>query len=106
MRKDLMIISSLLFVFSAALFGQTGSVPPRQLGEAISTGDVTLAANGNGGSSGSAVTGNLKNNTTNEIRINVILSNGLYLLNSGSGQNMVATQIFLSNGGIYSIGDQ
>lgn len=102
MRKHIMIISFL--IFSTELFGQVGSIIPRQLSEAISSGDVTLTANGNGGSSGSAVTGNLRNNKSNEIRINVILSNGLYLSNSGSGQNMVATQIFLSNGGYTASG--
>jgi hypothetical protein len=86
------------------LSGQISSIIPRQLGEALSSGDVTLTANGNGRSSGSAVTGNLRNHKSNEIRINVILSNGLYLLNSGSGQNMVATQVFQSNGRYTTLG--
>jgi hypothetical protein len=85
-----------LAIFPAALFCQTA---PRQLGEALSSGDVALTANGNGSSSGSAVVGNLRNNRASEIRINVVLNGGIYLLNSGSGQNMVAVQVFLINGG-------
>jgi hypothetical protein len=104
MRKYSMIILFLVFAFSAELFGQNASVKPLQLSQAISNGDVTLIANGNGGSSGDAVTGNLKNNRSNEIHINVILNDGFYLRNSGSGQNMVATQIFLSDGGYFTSG--
>jgi hypothetical protein len=99
-----MILSFIFCVFSTELFGQADSIIPRQLSEAISGGDVTLIANGNGGSSGAAVTGNLRNNKPNEIWIDVILSDGLYLRNSGSGQNMVATQIFLSDGGYTASG--
>ncbi|MDR1654623.1 MAG: hypothetical protein LBR96_01395 [Treponema sp.] len=98
MRKHVMIISFLFFVFSMELFGQADFITPRQLSEAISSGDVTLTANGNGSSSGSAVIGTLKNNKSNEIFINVVLNDGIYLRNSGSGQNMVAAQVFLSNG--------
>jgi hypothetical protein len=102
LTKRFFITGAVLFFISAGvLFGQSGT-RMRELGEAIRSGDITLTANGNGGSSGSVVVGTLRNNTRNEIRINVILNGGLYLRNSGSGQNMLATQIFHSDGTYYS----
>jgi len=99
-KKSFLVIVVLLFFGSVSteVFGQSSTIRTRQLGEALSSGDVTLTARGNGNSSGSVVLGTLRNNTSNEIRINVIISGGLYLSNSGSGQNMIATQIFLSDG--------
>ncbi|MCL1815533.1 MAG: hypothetical protein FWG27_06930 [Treponema sp.] len=91
----------LMFFISFALFGQLTPVISRELSNAISSRAVTLTARGNGGSSGTAVLGSLKNNTENEIRINVILNGGVYLRNSGSGQNMIAAQVFLFDGGYY-----
>jgi len=102
-KKCFMVIAVLLFFGSVTteVFGQTVSLRIRQLSEAVSSGNVTLSAQGNGSSSGNAVDGVLRNNTPNKIRINVNLSGGIYLSNSGSGQNMIATQIFLSDGGYY-----
>jgi hypothetical protein len=102
-KKCIFIIVVMLFLGSVSteLFGQSASVRTLQLGDAISRGSVTLTARGNGGSSGGVVLGSLRNNTPNKIRIFVILNGGLYLSNSGSGQNMIATQIFLSDGGYY-----
>jgi hypothetical protein len=103
-KKIFLVIAALLFLGSVPteIFGQSASVRIRDLIEALSSGNVTLTARGNGGSSGSVVHGALRNNTPNEIRINVILNGGLYLSNSGSGQNMIATQIFLSDSGYYT----
>ena len=70
----------------------------RQFGDLIGSGTVTLTATGNGVSSGFAVDGSLKNNTQNKININVNIGNGIYLKNSGKGQNMLAVQVFLSDG--------
>jgi hypothetical protein len=98
MRKFIIISSVFVFITVMELSGQSYRPRIRELGDAISSGDVTLAANGNGGSSGGAITGSLKNNTSAEIRINAIINNGLYLLNSGAGQNMVATHVFYSSG--------
>jgi len=97
-------IAVLLFFGSVSteLFGQSASIRTRQLGEALTSGDVTLTARGNGGSSGNAVLGTLRNNTPNRIRINIILTGGLYLSNSGSGQNMIAIVIMLSDGSYYA----
>jgi len=101
MRKVLALTAAfVLFTFS--VFGQSPRVV--QLGEVLSNGTVTLSATGNGVSSGFAVEGYLKNNTRNAISINVIIENGIYLKNSGHGQNMVAIQVFLSDGGYYSEG--
>ena len=103
-QKFFWFIAVLLFFGSVSteLFGQSASIRTRQLGEALISGDVTLTARGNGVSSGNAVLGTLRNNTPNRIRINVILTGGLYLSNSGSGQNMIAIKIVLSNGKYYT----
>jgi hypothetical protein len=100
-KTSLLILAVLLFFGSVSteLFGQTARTSVIQLGDALSGGNVTLNARGNGSSSGSSVYGTLRNNTLNEIRISIILTGGLYLRNSGPGQNMIATQIFLSDGG-------
>jgi len=98
MRKVLALAAAfVLFTFNVS--GQSSRVV--QLGEALNDGTVTLSASGNGVSSGFAVDGYLKNNTRNLININVIIENGIYLKNSGSGQDMVAIQVFLSDGGYY-----
>jgi hypothetical protein len=103
-KKMFLVIALLLFLGSVSteIYGQSAAVKTLQLGEALSSGNVTLSARGNGSSSGSAVLGSLRNNTLNNIRVNINLNGGLYLSNSGSGQNMIATQIFLSDGGYYT----
>jgi len=78
----------------------------RQLSEVLSNGNVTLTANGNGSSSGPSINGRLRNNTSSEIRINVIITDGLYLRNSGIGQNMIATQVYLGSFEYYASGSQ
>jgi len=102
-KKILLFIAVLLFLgsISTEIFGQSNQVRIRQLGDELSNGNVTLSANGNGSSSGNAVLGTLRNNMPDKIRINVSLSGGVYLSNSGPGQNMIATQIFLSDGRYY-----
>jgi hypothetical protein len=102
MRKFSVLLLFAILV-SNGVFGQSSS-RVRDLGEALTNGDITLTANGNGGSSGPAVNGYLRNNTRIEIRINVILSEGIYLRNSGDGQNMVAIQVLLGDGGYFSDG--
>lgn len=92
-------------VFSLAapvgVIGQTAT----DLGAAIGDGRVALvSARGNGSSSGAAVEGELRNNTRAALRIGINLLTPLFLRNSGRGQNMAATQVFLSDGGYVSDG--
>lgn len=71
----------------------------------IEAGKLSLInARGNGASSGNAVEGYLVNNSLNKKRINVDLSRPLYFVNSGVGQNMIATKVVARNGGYYSDG--
>ncbi|MBI2752960.1 MAG: hypothetical protein HYX46_05545, partial [Betaproteobacteria bacterium] len=56
---------------------------------------------GNGGSSGTVLTGYLVNEAAAAKRIDVTLSRPLFLVNRGSRQNMVATGVYLI-GGQYS----
>ena len=97
----------LVFIFiSSVVFGQSADSVPRQLGELISGGQVTLTARGNGSSSGFAVLGSLKNNTRSEIRASVIINGCIYFKNSGKGQNMLAALIFHNDGSYYFEGSR
>ena len=99
--RYIMLFSLFLFCFGNRLFGQT--VNARQLDDAISSGNVTIvSANGTGYIT--TVSGRLRNNTANEIQINVIINNGVYFSNSGSGQNMLALAILMANNEYYSSG--
>jgi len=83
------------------LFGQAVNV--RDFNEALTSGNVTLeSANGTGYIS--TVTGRLRNNTRNEIQINVSITNGLYFVNSGAGQNMIAVAVYLEGNRFYRSG--
>ena len=88
----------IFLLFATNAFGQSLSPGVRQLAELLDNGSVTLTATGNGDSSGFAVDGYLKNNTANRITVNVNIENGIYLKNSGKGQNMLAIQVFQSDG--------
>lgn len=59
------------------------------------------SAAGNGGSSGTVITGYLVNESAAAKRIDVNLSRPLFLINRGTSQNMVVTGVYLS-GGQYS----
>jgi len=96
------IVSFMLFSFS--VFGQSSGPRVVQISEVLNNDTVTLTAFGNGDSSGFAVDGNLRNNTQNRIIINTLIEDGIYLKNSGKGQNMLAIQVFLSDGGYFSDG--
>jgi len=97
-KSILFIVVLLCFVLQTkALFGQSSI----DLGVALSSGSVTMSVNGNGSSSGLSLEGTITNNTSVEISISVDLKECLYLLNSGSGQNMLATRVFLSDTDIF-----
>jgi len=99
MKKSISML--ILFVLvTAGSFAQTRTAV-QDLNDAIRNGQVRLTANGNGSSSGMAVNGYLRNLTTVEIRININIDFGIYLANSGQGQNMLGTQVYLK-GGKYS----
>jgi hypothetical protein len=97
--RNLVVLVIFAFGTINGLFAQRTSV--QDLDNALRAGQVSLTANGNGGSSGGAVDGFLRNRTSNELWINIYIDQGVYLVNSGSGQNMVGTQIYLG-GGMYS----
>jgi hypothetical protein len=75
------------------LFGQSA---PIDLGFALSNGLVSLSVSGNGNCAGPSVEGTIKNNTSTTISIGVNITDCLYLVNSGKGQNMLATNVYLS----------
>lgn len=56
---------------------------------------------GTGRSTGHVLEGYLVNKTSTTKRLDVRFDSPVFLLNSGSGQNMVATQIFKKGGGYY-----
>jgi hypothetical protein len=102
MRK----IAKLLFIviiagIPTALFAQS----PEDMDAALRNGDISLTASGNGASSGASIEGYLQNNRPRTIRLSTVISDGLYLKNSGVAQNMVATQVYFAGGGYYVEGD-
>ena len=103
MKKVILTAAILLLSFEFA-FGQ--SLKISDLKDEINSGNVSLTAMGNGASTGFAVDGFLRNNTHREMYINVFINNGIYLVNSGAGQNMLATQVFMSDGGYYELGNE
>ena len=104
MRRSLAVMVFTV-LFLSGLSAQSSGGAVIQLGDAINNKTVTLTVAGNGGSSGFAVEGSLKNNTGNTININVGIEKGMYLKNSGSGQNMIAIQIFQLDADYYSDGN-
>lgn len=60
-----------------------------------------MEVTGTGGATGHVLEGYLVNKTSTTKKLDVQLDLPLFLLNSGSGQNMVATQIFEKGGGYY-----
>ena len=65
---------------------------------------ILVSAVGNGSSSGAAIDAIVVNGGASERHVNIHLSRPLYLVNSGSGQDMVASQVFLADGGYLSDG--
>ena len=96
MRKIFTISLLMVFALTSGVSGQSNA-RVRQIDEVLTAKDATLEANGNGSSSGTAIYGTITNVTSAEIRINVIINNGIYFENSGEGQNMIAAQIYLSD---------
>jgi hypothetical protein len=84
---------------SGGLFAQV-----QDLEDAINNGRVSLIARGNGSSSGASLDGSLQNSTSGTLRISTVIRRGLFLKNSGPGQDMAATGVYLSDGGYYSDG--
>lgn len=75
------------------------------LGDELKASRIKLSsAVGNGHSSGGSVEGSLYNEEDAEKRVSVHLARPLYLVNGGSGQDMVATQVYLGDGGYFSDG--
>ena len=65
---------------------------------------VLVSARGNGSSSGTAVEGYLTNQTVAVRRVNIYLTRPIYLVNSGQGQNMVASEVYYGDGEYLSDG--
>jgi hypothetical protein len=104
MRK-LLLTLFIIAGLSVAVFAQASNTA-YDLEDLLNKGQVVLTANGNGGSSGSSIEGYLKNVTSRTIWVNIYISKGLYLKNSGIGQNMIAVQVYLEDGSYYSDGTQ
>ncbi|MDR1389884.1 MAG: hypothetical protein LBJ31_07895 [Treponema sp.] len=68
---------------------------------ALKSAQVQLLVHGNGSSSGSSLDGYLQNTTQRALRISIHIDDGMYLLNSGAGQNMVVMQVYLADGSYY-----
>lgn len=69
------------------------------LAEVLASGAVTLVqARGNGASSGNSINAVLRNNTGQNIDVDIFMKSPVYLANSGAGQNMIASMVVGSDG--------
>lgn len=94
-----------ILLIALSLISTVAHSAPVDFVNEIETGKLSIIdTRGNGASSGNAVESYLVNNTPNKKRINIDLSRPLYFVNSGEGQNMIATKIVARNGGYYSDG--
>ena len=89
----------------AACLAATGSLSAQvvvyDLHDEVDAGRVRLiSATGNGSSSGASVEGTLINDTAAERHFGIYLSRPIYLRNSGAGQSMIATEVYLGDGGL------
>ena len=73
----------------------------------IQNGRVEIVAlSGNGSSSGTSLQGILRNSTGTELELDAYLPNPIFFDNSSSGQNMVATQVYMGDLGYYTEGER
>ena len=99
MRRTAAVVFLTVFL-AGGLFAQQ----VLDLGDLINNRQVSLSARGNGSSSGASLDGDLRNLTAGTLRINTVIRRGLFLANSGAGQNMAATGVYLGDLGYYSDG--
>ena len=90
-KKNIILIALLVLIMGGQVFGQT--VNTRQLDEVMNNGNVNLVSANGTGNIGS-VAGRLRNNTASDILVNININNGLYLANSGPGQNMLVHAVY------------
>lgn len=95
-QMNRIIVGMLLWSLGGSLFAQTAI---SDLRDEIDAGRVQLVSvAGNGSSSGTAITAYLLNETATVKRVDVNLSRPLFLVNTGSSQNMIGIQVYLSDG--------
>ncbi|MCL2800446.1 MAG: hypothetical protein FWD28_01625 [Treponema sp.] len=100
MKKKVIIAILVGFTLAGAFAQQEPRI--RQLDELIRSGEVSISATGNGASSGLALTGTIKNNTSGAVYINSN-TNGLFMRNNnGQAQNMLVTSVYFRNTGYYA----
>ena len=107
LKKFFVLVTSL--AVQAALFSMLNllnyayaEILTNNLTTEIQSGRVSIERiEGNGGSTGTVLNGQLVNKTVKEINLDVYLSDALYLVNSGSGQNMFVLGV-LGKSGRYS----
>ena len=96
-----LIVAFLMIAMSRGVSAQVVN----DLHDEIDAGNIVLvSAKGNGSSSGTAVEGYLTNQTAAVRRVNIYLTRPIYLVNSGQGQNMVASEVYYGDGDYLSDG--
>jgi hypothetical protein len=91
--------------FITAVNAGTSAQIVNDLQDQIDAGNIELVtARGNGTSSGTAVQGALTNQSDTLLRVNIYLTQPLYLVNNGRGQNMVASEVYYGDGDYLSDG--
>lgn len=99
------------FIFLVVLFTclytsfTRADVLTRSLTNEIESGNVSIGGvEGTGGSSGLVLDGYIINNTNKELNLDVYLSNAIYFVNKGRGQNMYALGVLERSGKFFRSG--
>lgn len=75
---------------------------PSDLADLLDAKSVTLiSANGNGSSSGAAMEGVVRNESSKVVEIDIVMSRPVFFRNGGRGQNMIGSMVF-KEGGSYT----
>lgn len=103
-----MKISIIVIIFLAVIPKEVlGQSSTEELALLVASGTLQLTiVSGNGSSSGASLDGVIQNTSSKTVRVDVNLMPPMYFQNDGgTGQNMVATQVYLENGGYLSDGE-
>lgn len=101
MKYSIFTILIIIAILPIATYGQNST---DELSLLLASGTIEFTrVNGNGSSSGASIDAIVQNNSLRTVRPSVNLIPPLYFQNEGgTGQNMIATQVYLEGGGYYS----
>lgn len=97
----------MFFIMFAFLYANFAYADPltKSLTNEIESGNVSVTGvEGTGGSSGLVLDGQIINNTNKEMNLDIYLTNAIYFINKGRGQNMYALGVLERSGRFFRAG--